>query len=57
MLRSVFSVLQNNVCSVLQKVWGWEYAYSCADLGWGFAPWVSGFTNCVLFLILVCKQS
>ncbi len=57
MLKIVFSVLQNNVCSVLQKVWGWECAYSSADLDWDFAPWVSGFTNCVLFLILECKQS
>lgn len=38
-------------------MWGWECAHSCADLGWGFAPWVSGFTTCVLFLILACKQS
>ena len=35
------------VCSILEIVWGWECAYSCADLGCCFAPCLSGFTNCV----------
>jgi len=38
-------------------VWGWECAYSCADLSCCFSPWVSGFTKCVLFEMFVLKQS
>lgn len=51
-----FVFLQKTVWSVLQKRWCWECAYSWADLGWGFSPWMYGFTNHVLFKILVCNR-
>ncbi len=57
------SVLCWKVCLVSCKTMFVVFRKKCeaenvlTDLGWSFAPWVSGFTNCVLFLIIVCNQS
>ncbi len=45
--------MHRSVCSVLQKMWGWECVYG---VGWHFASYVSSFKICLLFLMLVWKQ-
>ncbi len=44
------------MCVVFYKKCEAENVLSCADLGWSFAPWVSGFTNCVIFIIKTCNN-
>lgn len=41
----VMCLMWRSASGVLQKVWGRECAYSCADQGWRLAPRVSSFNN------------